>query len=109
MELIAAMPVNQPIMAKLAMNSALYQQGWPPAGWVSTVFDGDRPAHPEGHAFVVDAVEHGFREAVRHRDEPFGDFGRKARGLSMANTPDDGSIGGALRASRCPPGLGHHG
>jgi len=30
---------------------------------------------------VADAVEHGFREAVRHRDEPFGDFGRKASGV----------------------------
>ena len=26
---------------------------------------------------VADAREHGFREAVRHRDEPFGDYGRK--------------------------------
>ena len=32
----------------------------------------------EGHAFVDDARAHGFREAVRHRDEPFGDAGRRA-------------------------------
>ena len=31
--------------------------------------------------FVADAREHGFREAVRHRDEPFGDHGRKASGV----------------------------
>lgn len=30
---IAAMPVNQLIMAKLACNTALLQQGWPPVGW----------------------------------------------------------------------------
>jgi enoyl-CoA hydratase len=48
---------------------------------VSTVFDGIARHTPEGHAFVADAVEHGFREAVRHRDEPFGDFGRKASGV----------------------------
>lgn len=30
---IAAVPVNQLIMVKLALNSALLQQGWPPAGW----------------------------------------------------------------------------
>ncbi|WP_251826321.1 hypothetical protein, partial [Mycobacterium tuberculosis] len=24
------------------------------------------------------AVEHGFRDAVRRRDEPFGDYGRQA-------------------------------
>jgi len=27
---------------------------------------------------VADSVQHGFREAVRHRDEPFGDYGRRA-------------------------------
>jgi enoyl-CoA hydratase len=45
---------------------------------VSTVFDGVARHTPEGHAFVADSVEHGFREAVRHRDEPFGDHGRQA-------------------------------
>ena len=44
-------------------------------------FDGIARHTPEGHAFVADAVEHGFREAVRHRDEPFGDFGRRASGV----------------------------
>ena len=32
----------------------------------------------KGNAIVADAVEHGFRDAVRHRDEPFGDHGRRA-------------------------------
>ena len=27
--------------------------------------------------YVADAVEHGFRDAVKHRDEPFGDYGRR--------------------------------
>ena len=80
-ERIAAMPVNQLIMAKLAMNTVLYQQGVATSRMVSTVFDGIARHTPEGHAFVADAQEHGFREAVRHRDEPFGDFGRKASGV----------------------------
>jgi len=80
-ERIAAMPVNQLIMAKLALNTALYQQGVVTSRMVSTVFDGIARHTPEGHAFVADAQEHGFREAVRHRDEPFGDFGRKASGV----------------------------
>ena len=75
---IAAMPVNQLIMVKLALNSALLQQGVVTSRMVSTVFDGVARHTPEGHAFVADAVEHGFREAVRHRDEPFGDHGRRA-------------------------------
>lgn len=75
---IAAMPVNQLIMAKLACNSALLQQGVATSRMVSTVFDGIARHTPEGHAFVSDAVEHGFREAVRHRDEPMGDHGRRS-------------------------------
>lgn len=74
---IAAMPVNQLIMAKLAANTALYQQGVVTSAMVSTVFDGIARHTPEGHAFVADAREHGFREAVRHRDDPFGDHGRR--------------------------------
>jgi enoyl-CoA hydratase len=78
---IAAMPINQLIMVKLAMNSALYQQGVATSRMVSTVFDGIARHTPEGHAFVADAQEHGFRQAVRHRDEPFGDYGRTASGV----------------------------
>ncbi|MGV0906194.1 crotonase/enoyl-CoA hydratase family protein [Mycobacterium novum] len=78
---IAAMPVNQLIMAKLALNTALQQQGVATSRMVSTVFDGVARHTPEGHAFVADAVAHGFREAVRHRDEPFGDHGRRASGV----------------------------
>ncbi len=78
MQRIAAVPVNQLIMVKLALNSALLQQGVATSRMVSTVFDGVARHTPEGHAFVADAVKHGFREAVRHRDEPFGDHGRQA-------------------------------
>lgn len=75
---IAAMPVNQLIMAKLAANTALYQQGVLTSAMVSTVFDGIARHTPEGHDFVATAHEHGFREAVRRRDEPFDDYGRIA-------------------------------
>jgi enoyl-CoA hydratase len=78
---IAAVPVNQLIMVKLALNTALYQQGVVTSRMVSTVFDGIARHTPEGHAFVADARGRGFREAVRHRDEPFGDAGRKASGV----------------------------
>lgn len=80
-ERIAAMPVNQLIMAKLACNTSLLQQGVATSRMVSTVFDGIARHTPEGHAFVADAVEHGFREAVRHRDEPMGDYGRRSSGV----------------------------
>lgn len=81
LERIAAMPVNQLIMAKLACNTALLQQGVATSQMISTVFDGIARHTPEGHAFVADAREHGFREAVRHRDEPMGDHGRRTSGV----------------------------
>ncbi|MGB0971817.1 MAG: crotonase/enoyl-CoA hydratase family protein [Mycobacterium sp.] len=81
LERIAAVPVNQLMMVKLAMNSALYQQGVANSAMISTVFDGVARHTPEGHAFVADAREHGFRDAVRHRDEPFGDYGRATSGV----------------------------
>lgn len=74
---IAAMPLNQLIMVKLALNSALLAQGIATSRMIGTVFDGVSRHTPEGHAFVEDAVTHGFREAVKHRDEPFGDHGRR--------------------------------
>ena len=80
-ERIAAMPVNQLIMAKLALNTALLQQGVATSRMVSTVFDGVARHTPEGHAFVAEAREHGFRDAVKSRDEPFGDAGRKTSGV----------------------------
>jgi enoyl-CoA hydratase len=73
---IAAMPVNQLVMAKLALNSALLAQGVATSAMVSTVFDGIARHTREGHAFVARSVEAGFRQAVRERDEPFGDAGR---------------------------------
>ena len=112
MERIAAVPVNQLIMVKLALNSALLQQGVATSRMVSTVFDGVARHTPEGHAFVADAVEHGFREAVRHRDEPFGDYGRRRfSGLTAMPQalPHDSPLGGAERAARRPSRVGQRG
>jgi len=80
-ERIAAMPINQLIMAKLACNAALSNSGVATSQMISTVFDGIARHTPEGHAFVADAAQHGFRDAVRHRDEPFGDAGRRTSGV----------------------------
>jgi enoyl-CoA hydratase/carnithine racemase len=72
-ERIALMPVNQLMMVKLALNSALFAQGVANSGMVSTVFDGVSRHTREGYAFQQRAATVGFREAVRERDEPFGD------------------------------------
>jgi enoyl-CoA hydratase len=76
LERIARVPLNQLMMTKLALNSALLAQGVATSGMISTVFDGIARHTREGHAFVERAAEAGFRTAVRDRDEPFGDAGR---------------------------------
>jgi enoyl-CoA hydratase len=73
---IARVPVNQLMMMKLLVNQTLYAQGLHSAQVLGTVFDGMTRHTAEGHAFQRRAAEAGFREAVRERDEPFGDLGR---------------------------------
>ncbi len=73
---IARMPVNQLMMMKLLVNQTLYSQGLHASQVLGTVFDGIARHTTEGYAFQQHAAEHGFREAVRERDEPFGDAGR---------------------------------
>ena len=119
-ERIAAVPINQLIMVKLAMNSrAAATRAWPPARMVSTVFDGVARHTPEGHAFVAQARRARLprrrptaRRAVR-RLRPQGVRRSKRMPASDAlharahRFADDGPLGRAERAARRAPGLGH--
>lgn len=78
-ERIAQMPINQLMMVKLALNSALLASGVATSTMISTVFDGISRHTREGYAFQTRAATVGFREAVRERDEPFGDAKPQAR------------------------------
>jgi enoyl-CoA hydratase len=73
---IARMPVNQLMLMKLLVNQTLYAQGLHATQLLGTVFDGITRHTAEGYAFQQRAAHDGFREAVRERDEPFGDAGR---------------------------------
>ena len=70
---IALTPVNQLVMHKLAVNQALYAQGLQATQMMSVFFDGIARHTPEGYAFQQRAAEAGFKQAVRERDEPYGD------------------------------------
>jgi len=72
---IARMPVNQLRMMKLLVNQTLHAQGLHATQLLGTVFDGIARHTAEGYAFQQRAAQAGFREAVRERDEPFGDHG----------------------------------
>jgi enoyl-CoA hydratase len=76
LERIARMPVNQLMMMKLLVNETVFAQGLHATQTLGTVFDGIARHTAEGYAFQERAVRAGFREAVRERDEPFGDAGR---------------------------------
>jgi enoyl-CoA hydratase len=81
LERVARMPINQLVMMKLLVNQTVHAQGLTQAQIVGTFFDGIARHTEEGHAFVRRASEAGFREAVRERDEPYGDHGLEGFGL----------------------------
>ena len=74
-ERIARLPVNQLSMIKLLLNQTLLAQGLAAAQTLGTIFDGVARHTREGYAFQQRAAAAGFKQAVRERDEPFGDFG----------------------------------
>ena len=73
---IARMPKNQLIMMKLLLNQSVQAQGLAATQILGTVFDGIARHTPEGYAFQQRAMAAGFKQAVRERDDPFGDFGK---------------------------------
>jgi enoyl-CoA hydratase len=75
-ERIARLPLNQLQMMKLLCNQWFEGGGLGGAQVLGTLLDGITRHTREGYAFQQLAAEEGFREAVRRRDEPFGDFGR---------------------------------
>ena len=72
---IARMPINQLVMMKLLINQTVLAAGLPTTQILGTFFDGITRHTAEGYAFQQRAAEVGFKQAVRERDEPFGDFG----------------------------------
>jgi enoyl-CoA hydratase len=80
LERVARLPINQLVMHKLLVNQTVAAQGLYSTQVLGTFFDGIARHTEEGFDFVRRAAEAGFKEAVRQRDEPFGDFGLPGRG-----------------------------
>jgi enoyl-CoA hydratase len=76
---LATIPSNQLAMSKLLVNQAYENMGLRTTQLIGTVFDGIARHTPEGIAWRDLAMEKGFREAVRRRDAPFGDYGEAKR------------------------------
>ena len=81
LERVARLPINQLAMMKMLVNQSLYAQGLHQTQLLGTFFDGIARHTEEGHSFVRRAAESGFKEAVRERDEPFGDHGLEGFGV----------------------------
>jgi enoyl-CoA hydratase len=78
---MAQMPLNQLQMLKLVCNEVAAQMYKPDTSrLLGCLFDGVARHTQEGLDFVARAQEAGFRQAVRERDDPFGDYGSRPRG-----------------------------
>ena len=76
---LATIPANQLAMSKLLVNQAYENMGLRTTQLIGTFFDGIARHTPEGIAWRDLAMKEGFREAVRRRDAPFGDYGEAER------------------------------
>jgi enoyl-CoA hydratase len=76
---MAEVPLNQLVMLKLLCNQTVENMGFASSRLLGTLFDGIARHTQEGLDFVGRAGEVGFREAVRERDDPFGDYGSRPR------------------------------
>ena len=75
LERIARMPISQLVMMKLLVNQSVMAQGLHTTQLLGVLFDGVSRHTKEGYAFQLRSAEVGFKQAVRERDEPFGDAG----------------------------------
>ena len=76
---MARLPTNQLVMLKLLCNQTAENMGLTSSRTLGTLFDGIARHTQEGLDFVGRAQEVGFRQAVRDRDDPFGDYGSGQR------------------------------
>jgi enoyl-CoA hydratase len=73
------LPLNQLQMLKLLCNQTAESMGMASSRTLGTLFDGIARHTQEGLDFVARSGEIGFRDAVRERDDPFGDYGSGPR------------------------------
>jgi len=77
---MARLPTTQLVMLKLLCNQTAENMGMASSRTLGTLFDGIARHTQEGLDFVARAQAVGFRQAVRERDDPFGDYGSRPRG-----------------------------
>ena len=78
-ERIAQVPESQLVMLKLLCNQTAEHMGMGSTRLLGTLFDGIARHTQEGLDFVAHVQDVGFRQAVRERDDPFGDYGSRSK------------------------------
>ncbi|HXC50726.1 MAG TPA: crotonase/enoyl-CoA hydratase family protein [Candidatus Limnocylindrales bacterium] len=81
-ERMARVPTSQLIMLKLLCNQTAENMGMSSTRTLGVLFDGIARHTQEGLDFVARSSDVGFRQAVRERDDPFGDYGSKPKSRS---------------------------
>jgi enoyl-CoA hydratase len=76
---MAQVPTTQLVMLKLLCNQTAENMGMASTRTLGSLFDGIARHTKEGLDFVARSQEVGFRQAVRERDDPFGDYGSRPR------------------------------
>jgi enoyl-CoA hydratase len=74
---MSTIPTSQLVMSKLLVNQAYENMGLRTTQMLGTIMDGIARHTPEGVAWRDEAMQDGFREAVRRRDAPWGDYGER--------------------------------
>ena len=74
---MALVPTTQLVMLKLLCNETAENMGLQSSRTLGTLFDGIARHTQEGLDFVARSRDVGFRQAVRERDDPFGDYGSR--------------------------------
>jgi enoyl-CoA hydratase len=72
-------PANQLALNKLLINQAFENMGLRTTQLLGTLFDGITRHTEEAYRWAESFQEKGFREVIRERDEPWGDYGERKR------------------------------
>lgn len=72
-------PANQLALNKLLINQAFENMGLRTSQLLGTLFDGMTRHTEEAYRWVESFEEKGFRQVIRERDAPWGDYGEKPK------------------------------
>jgi enoyl-CoA hydratase len=78
-ERFAHIPANQLALNKLLINQAFENMGLRTTQLLGTLFDGVTRHTEEAYRWAESFSEKGFREVIRERDRPWGDYGERKR------------------------------